>query len=435
MEVSYKPYVPFCSEEKSKVYIVRLAPNEKGVELQWLGNESEYLVRIYKKGKEVYSASTQNNAVSVNGLEKNTTYSVCVESPAYKSNERLFVTGDYRGKVVNYLHPEDLQYEFSGRFLASPYIVRFKGDLYVITDCFRGGSQKGAFNLSLLFRSKDDGKTWEYITDLVPCFWPTLFVANGKLCTLAVTTEFGSLVVACSDDGEKWSDYTELIYGSGFLFPGPHKAPTPVLNKDGKLYFGIEYGAHSVKRFDSLIVSYDLSKNILDRNAWTISEKCKVEKEWGGDPDILFAIEGNVVERNGEIFNLLRFTANKALMLKYDEKNPLKAPSFYKVVDFKLGHCKFFIQRADDGTYYAMGNTTCYPRHIVELYKSKDLENWEKVKTLEDISNLTKENDGVQYPTFFIEGKKLYTVLRTALNGADTFHNSNAITFKIYDID
>ena len=436
MAGSYKPF-RLWEDEKDAVYIVRLAPLKTGVEMQLLSDDTQFEICIYQGDALVKSLKTTEKKITVDGLEENTEYSLIVKSENGESRKRLFVTADYLGRVVNYLHPQDEYYAFSGRYVASPHLTRYKGDLYVSMDVFRGGDQRGAFNLCLLYRSKDDGETWEYVTDIVPAFWPTFFEANGKLCVLAVDSEAGSLVVMASDDGENFSEPTYLKYGCGSSTAcGMHKSAMPHLEKDGKLYFAMEYGGHGVKRFDTLMVSLDLSKDVLDKASWTISDMARVEYEWDVNTkrEMRFAIEANPVERDGEIFVLSRFAYKKALMWKYDEKNSKQAPQYYKVVDFEAGHCKFYIQKSDDGWYYAMGNTGCYPRHVVRLYRSKDLENWETVQTLEDISERSVEKDGVQYPSFFMENGKFYTVLRNALHGAHTFHDSNAIVFKKYDI-
>ena len=431
---SYKPYIPFCTEN-SGVYVSRLVPTETGVFVEWVGKVTT-TVKLYRNGKEVKSLLTATNNATFDGLEKDAEYSISIVDESGQTRSCPFRTGDYLGIVINYLHKEDLRYAYSGRYLATPSIVRFKGDLWVSTDVFRGSDQSGGFNLTLLYRSKDNGKTWEYVTDLVPCFWGTLFVANDKLCILACSTEIGSLLVSASLDGEHWETPTVLLYGAGERSQaGPHRSATPPSYYNGKLYFSVEFGGHCIKRFDSLVASVDLSKNVLDYGAWTFSEKRMVEFDWGGDSSVRFAIEGNMVERKGELFNLLRFSAGKALMLKYDPKNPEEAPKFYKVVDFPLGHCKFFIQKAEDGTYYAMGNDACYPRHRVELYRSNDLEHWEKVDRFVDVSERSAELDGVQYPSFVLEEKTFYTVLRTGLNGSNTFHDTNAITFRVFTID
>ncbi len=434
LEYSHRPYLPY-GWKKQEIYVVRLAPNKNGVKAQWLGEEKSYTVEVRKGDVLVKAVYATENYAEVNGLDENENYTLTVVSGEKKSRVRLFTTGDYRGDVINYLHTDDLQYEYSGRYLASPFIVEFQGDLYVSMDCFRGGDQRGGFNLTILFRSKDDGKTWDYVCDLIPGFWGTLFVANGRLCLLSCSTEFGSLIVSSSADGENWSAPTTLIYGNGSGYGvGVHKGVGAPCECNGKLFFPIEYGGYPVNEFAPFIVAYDLSKDVQDIGAWERSEVCRVEHEWGGAQDIRFAIEGNLVLKDGEMYNLLRFAGGQALVLKVDTDNVANAPTFHKVVNLPIGHCKFFVQQAEDGTYYAMGNHTCYPRHIIRLYSSKDLENWELVETVEDISALDKDKDGIQYPGFIIKGNKLYTVLRIGLHGSHSFHDSNAIALRVVEI-
>ncbi len=438
IKFSHKPYTPFGAPDG--IFVTRLAPYTDGISLSWLGNDrndrndNSYDICIFEGEKLVKKLSTNENTAEIHGLSENTDYTLTVSCGEKCSLRRLFTTGDYHGDVINYLHQNDLQYEYSGRYLATPHIVRFKGDLYVSTDCFHGGDQKGGYNLTLLFRSRDNGHSWEYVCDLVPAFWGSLFVANDKLCILAVTTEFGSLVVSESEDGENWSSPTMLIYGNGSGYGvGAHKSSTPPTYFDGKIYFGLEYGGYPAKEFCPFIGVLNLSKPTLDPSAWTFSDFFHVQFEWGGDQTYRFAIEGNTVEKDGEIYDILRFAAGRALMLKYDKNHPEKAPVLHKILDLPIGHCKFYIQKDADGTYYAMGNSVCYPRHVLQLYRSKDLENWEFVKTLDDISSLSKDDDGIQYPSYLIEDGKFLTVLRIALNGAHNFHDSNAITFRVFE--
>jgi len=434
MGSSYKPF-RLWEDEKDAAYIVMLSPDRTSVELEWIGEGTCFEVCVFEKEELVKSVKTCEKRVEIEGLKENVEYSVIVKCEEGESKRRLFVTADYLGKVVNYLHPQDLAYAHSGRYVASPSILRFKGDLYVSMDVFRGAEQRGGFNLTLLYRSKDDGKTWEYVTDIVPAFWGELFIAGDCLCLLAADTEAGSLLVMKSENGSDWSDPTYLQYGSGSSVGiGMHRAPVPCAEIDGKLYFAVEYGGHGSKRFDTLVACLDLEKDVLDKGAWTFSEKARVEFDWceSADKTIRFAIEGNAVERDGELFVLSRYAYKKALMWKFDKRQPKKALEFYKAVDFEAGHCKFYIQKTADGWYYAIGNTSCYPRHVIRLYRSKDLENWETVRTLEDISDRSVELDGVQYPNFFVENGTFYTVLRNALHGAHTFHDSNATVFKKY---
>lgn len=436
MSSSYKPF-RLIDDIQSHTDIVLLSPSATSVELEWLSNGSFFEVCVFKNGSTVKKIKTKEKRITVEGLEQGVEYSVVVKSESEESNPRLFVTGDYLGKVVNYLHPQDLTYSFSGRYLASPSIVRFKNDLYVSMDVFHSADQKGAFNLTLLYRSTDDGKTWTYVTDIVPSFWGRLFVANNHLCILAADSEAGSLVVMKSENGYDWSAPTYLQYGCGTSVScGIHKSTSAYTMIDGKLYFALEYGGYGIKRFDTFVACLDLNKDACEKSAWTFSKKARVEFEWSesGDKNIRFAIEGNAVEKDGKLFILSRYASKKALMWKFDTSNPSLPPEFHKVVDFEAGHCKFCIQEAEGGNYYAMGNTSCYPRHIIRLYHSKDLEHWESLQTLEDISSLSGEQDGIQYPDFFIENGMLYTVLRNALHEAHSFHDSNAIVFKKYNL-
>ncbi len=436
MKSSYKPFL-LLEEDRTPVTIVRLAPSRTAVEIQFLSDESSFEVCVTEGDMPVKSVQTHEKQLTVDGLKPNRTYVVSVKCPAGESGRRRFVTGDYLGTVVNYLHPDDPAYAFSGRFLATPSLVRFREKLYVSMDVFCGGNDRGAYNLTLLYRSADNGITWEYVTDLVPAFWGTLFVARDKLCLLAVDTEVGSLLVMSSEDGENFGDPTYLRYGCGHRVGcGNHKSATPCLERNGKLYFALEYGGYGVKRFDTLVATVDLSKDICDKSAWVFSESARVEFDWwqGSDQSIRFAIEGNMVERNGELFVVSRYAYHRALLWRFDPSRLTKAPVMEKILDFEPGHCKFHIQKAEDGTYYAMGNTGCYPRHVLRLYRSRNLEEWETVATLEDISELSAEKDGVQYPGFFIENGCLHTVLRNALNGAHTFHDSNAIVYKTYSL-
>lgn len=433
MGSSYFPYAKL-GEKRRDISIVRLAPCMTGVEVEWLGQGQTFTVYVCQNGDLIKVIKTDEHLAKINGLISGQEYSLMVQSGENISETRLFCTGDYLGKVVNYLHPKDLRYAASGRYLASPSIARFGGDLYVSMDVFHAKDEEGNCDLTLLYRSKDDGKTWEFVTEIVPSFWGTLFVAGDKLCLLSADTERGNIVVLSSENGVDWSQPTCLFergaFGEG---GGAHKAPTACVEHGGRLFFAVEYGGYNIKKFDTLVLSLDLKKDVLDKDAWTVSAPAQVDFAWGGDQDIRFAIEANMVQKGGELFVLSRFAYKKAILWKFDKNNLKAAPRFEKVIDFEPGHCKFFIQEFG-GEYYALGNPACYPRHVLKAYRSKDLKNWECVCDLEDISALSVDFDGVQYPSFLIENGKLLTVLRIALHGAHTFHDSNAIVFKTYDL-
>ena len=157
--------------------------------------------------------------VSYNYLEDTTNFNVIqgimkIEaSENKKSRIRLARCGESVGAAVNYLHPDDEAYAFSGRYLCSPSLVRHPdGYLLASMDLFAGNHPQ---NLTLIFRSDDDGKTWHYVSELMPCFWGKLFIHKGELYMLSCSTEYGDLLIGRSDDGGKtWGAPTTLLRGS-----------------------------------------------------------------------------------------------------------------------------------------------------------------------------------------------------------------------------
>ena len=65
-------------------------------------------------------------------------------------------------------------------------------------DVFKGGE---AQDLTLIFRSDDDGKTWKYRSELFPCFWGKMFIHRGELYMLGCSTEYGDMLIGKSSDG------------------------------------------------------------------------------------------------------------------------------------------------------------------------------------------------------------------------------------------
>ncbi|MGO3170468.1 MAG: hypothetical protein ACTIJA_05400 [Bavariicoccus seileri] len=68
-------------------------------------------------------------------------------------------------------------------------------------------------------------------------------------------------------------------------------------------------------------------------------------------------------------------------------------------------------------------------RNVLSLAVSTDLKEFKIVKRLIDKSQEDPQQVGLQYVSFLIDGDDLLYLSRTALNGADSYHNSNYITF------
>ena len=124
---SYAPYRPLLAEV-GDIYICRVAPHKNAIELEWLParNAAEYTV-LYRKRDEGNFATwetTRETSCRLSGLACDTDYEFFVKAGEKKSRVRLARCGEGVGTTVNYLHPEDEAYAFSGRYLCSPSLLR-----------------------------------------------------------------------------------------------------------------------------------------------------------------------------------------------------------------------------------------------------------------------------------------------------------------------
>ena len=136
---------------------------------------------------------------------------------------------------------------------------------------------------------------------------------------------------------------------------------------------------------------------------------------------------------DGSILNILRYSENKALVLRTNPNEPEELPVFDRIMEFPMGHTKFDILPYN-GAYYAFGNRLPM-RATLSIYKSVDLEHWDFIKDVLDYSHLDQQTTAFQYPSVLIEDNEALILSRTAWNGADSFHDSNLITFHRTGLD
>ena len=458
---NYRPYQPLNHLKTAfKPYICRLAPFRTGTEVQLLDNGcpgAKHIVKVRPRGtpEPWQSMTVEGPTCIVDGLVSGIDYEIVAEregEPEQCSKLRLFRTGEYPGRVVNYLHPDDNQYAFSGNMLGNPCIVKLpSGTLLSSMDLFTGQAPQ---NLELIFRSKDGGKTWEYVTDLFPCYWGTLFLHRGVLYILATATEFGDILVGASyDEGETWTRPVRLFPGSGmFKRAGWQRQPMPILNYGGKLMTSIEYGSWwESDLFGIHTLWVDEDADLLDPASWNVSEGTHFDKSWsgspkGGNPALL---EGNLyVDRRGKVINLLRMSIagscdpdfGLACILELDMDNLDAAPKFNSIIEMPTGSNSktYILYDPVSDKYWGIGNYVNNPktpsmRSIAALVVSDDGYDWRIAKILFDYSNMDAHAAGMQYHHFIIEGNDLLWLSRTAFNNPRNFHDSNCQTFHIIE--
>lgn len=431
---SYAPYIPANRlGQPAAPYLCRLAPGEHTLELEWRypGGEGPCTLYYTPCGRENWIRQAGEGPVLlIDNLQRDQDYQLYLELPdGTRSITRLFRTGEVPGTVVNYLHPEDTQYLFSGSYLCSPSLLKLKsGALLVSMDLFGRHTPQ---NLMLLFRSDDGGRTWRYLTDIFPCFWGKLFEHQGKLFLLGVSNEYGDLLIGCSEDeGETWGTPTPILRGAASPDEdGNHRAPMVVLHSHGRLWTGSEYGSWHSHEISPALFSIDEKDDPMIAGNWIYTGFCHVDETWpGAEAGIRTAIEGNAVETpDGRIVDFLRYAANKALVLAADAENPETPLRFERFADFPLAHTKFEIQRRADGLYVAVGNPPP-ARTVLSVYTSSDTVRWEKFCDVVDRSSCDAKEVGFQYPAFCFDGEDIVILSRTAYNHAHNFHDSNFIT-------
>ncbi len=449
--------------------IDRIAPADGGVEVEWslsgpLAGEDAHFVLDVREIAQVrvmgvhtrflHTAPAAARSLRVGGLSNGIDYVVTVSAirgnvEAARSRPRLFRPGAFPGVVVAYLHPEDYTFDSSGRSTASPSLLRLpNGRLLASHDIYwaRGGQ-----NITHIYRSDDDGASWHYQSQLVPCFWGKMFWHRDALHMLGVRTEYGDLLVYRSEDeGRTFGPPTVILEGTGLRDkPGPHRAPMPIVTHAGRIWTALEFGTWEIAtKHDSAVVSAPLDADLTDARSWTVSGFTRYDPAWpgaivGGSPGFL---EGNVVVTpDGGLVNILRYHTiggepdyGKAVVLRIDPDDPSAACAFDRIIEFPGNMSKFEILRdPKTGLYIALVNRVSVPwvgqRNILSLSVSKDAMRWRVVRDLINYQDRGWPEGhklvGFQYPDMMIDGEDLLYLSRTALNGAHNFHDANTITF------
>ncbi len=445
---SYAPYRPHLFDG-GQVYICRLAPAPHSVTVEWLPcGEGKYTVSWRLEGTEMWQTlQTATTAITIDSLDTDTDYEIAVTAAnGQRSRTRLAHTGDTVGTVVNYLHPRDGYYGFSGNFLCSPCIVRHPaGHLLASMDVFGHGTPQ---NLTLIFRSDDDGVTWHYVSELYPCFWGRMFIHRGELYMLACSTEYGDLLIGKSTDGGvTFGTPTVLLRGSCHTaHPGPHKNPQPVVEHDGRLWSALEWGTWAgLGTHAAMMASAPDDADLLDAANWEFTAPVSYDPAWegtaqGNSPGTL---EGcPVVAPDGKLYNIMRYQMlgctpcwGRALVFAVDTDNPAAPIRYERAMDFPGNHAKFVIRRDPvSGDYFAIvcrtrDDASAGHRNLCSLLRSRDLVTWTVAADLIDGTDKDPKVTGFQYVDWIIEGEDILFLCRTAINEAKGFHDNNYSTF------
>lgn len=446
--IYHRPYRPLNRfNETFQPYICRLAPKEQGVEIEWLDNGCEGAHKIFYgiRGKDDKVIKTvESKVITLENLKKETEYEFFIEAEnGSRSKVRIFRTGIVPNgcTVINYLHPDDTYYDFSGSFLGTPSIVRTKsGRLVASMDVFKSFQPQ---NLALTFFSDDNGRTWRYLNDLYPFFWTKLFCYRGVLYAIGVTTEYGNLQIACSkDEGETWSEARTIFYGSNFSckYGVVHKPPMQLVSYKGRLYTSCEYGCWEYGSHLPAVLSIDEGADLMNHENWYMSEILPFDGKWKEASKIQGdTIEGNIVAApDGNLYNFMRYKDGEMLKLKVNTddfearlkfEGIIKAPVTDSLIRLmKIGD-KYIMLTNRRKPEYEADVKSQYHRNVLSAYVSDDLENFTLLKEIFDFSHINPDKIGFQYPDVIFEGNEMLLMIRAAFNEPNTAHNSNYMLF------
>lgn len=444
---SYHPYRPIL-DKVGDIYISRIAPGEHSIHFEWLyeeGKEYSVYYRTFDDKEYTFHGKIKGGSCDIEGLEYERDYAFYVECEGKKSRARFARCGTCPGTVVNYLHPQDPALSFSGRYLCSPSLLRHPdGYLLASMDVYEGSHPQ---NLTLIFRSDDDGETWHYVSELMPCFWGNMFIHRGELYMIACSTEYGDLLIGKSTDGGKtFCAPVSILRGiNGKCNEGVHRYPQKTYYYGGRIYQTLEWASNEPEGhyMAAMVMSCDENDDLLVPENWSFTDVRKFDKNdplWEG----LDSVPENFVPKNfegtlvtspeGKLLNIMRYIVpeQQAMVYEVDTKDH-EAPLKYSYrMDFPANYSKFTI-RFDDvsGRYYTLASRYEKEpvRNLISLMYSTDLKKWEVASDVLDYRDRDPQKVGVQYVDFHIEGDDILFLCRTAINGANSFHDSNYSTF------
>lgn len=449
---NYRPFTRLTDlDVRRKPFICRVAPFETGFDIQWFdngqpGGAHKLIWRVYLTQDAWQELPLTGDTARVEGLAAHCDYEFKVVrcDGTGESGLRLAHTTFVPGTVVNYLHPEDKTYRFSGHSLCSPTLVRLpSGALMTAMDVF--SAEFGNSKLTLLFKSTDNGVSWRYVTDIFPSFWPKLFVHRGALYLFSGSQDYGDMLIGRSDDeGETWTAPTHIISGCGPAEMGPHKGPMPVIEHNGRLYTAIDYGCWRHQLHANGLLSIDADADLLNAGNWAYTPFTQFDPSWPGAPagPCPGCIEGNaVVAPDGVIRNYLRIdiancvpNTGKAVVLRGDNDDPEAPLVLDRIVDCPLGsNSKFQLYRDPvTGKYIMIGTEQSAQtpgRTVLSMAVSEDFYTWRVVKRILDYRHSDPSRIGFQYPDWIFDGDDILLLVRTAFGPSANFHDANYQTF------
>jgi len=362
-------------------------------------------------------------------------------------------------------------------YLGSPSIVRLATGRLVASHDFFGVGYNGQPRNVSVYVSDDNGETWTFTSYIKNSYWTTLAVYKNMIYAIGTSKDSSATVIIhrSSDNGATWS-YNGNDEGV-VLFNGSYATgPTPIVIANGVMYRGMEAWPAPSRwpdDFQAAIISCKLPSSndddsIMNPLNWRLTPPLVFNRDWIPKtfPNISQPgyLEGNVVVATQpgsselRILNILRFNSSplNGLAVVLELNQSTNTLSFVSIIKFPGGTTKFSIRYDPvSKTYLSLVNPI--QRNKLSLSYTKDLiglDNWTIAidgLLYDDTGFTVIDSDrytGFQYVDWQFDqltttsnqssciewncdgGPHLIYLIRTAYRGANTFHNSNRITYK-----
>ena len=193
-----------------------------------------------------------------------------------------------------------------------------------------------------------------------------------------------------------------------------------------------------------MVMSAPVDADLLDSDSWLYSEPIDYNPNWEGvakgktDGNI----EGNLTIIDGKLYNIMRYGIGPAcdppygliMSFRVDTENPENPLEFDRVIEFPGNRSKFTIKYDEvSKKYFTFATRLTNPhisnRYLLTLMVSDDAIHWSVLKDIYDYSHMDPQEAGFQYVDYEFEGDDIIFLCRTAMNGAEDYHNSNYQTF------
>ncbi len=360
--------------------------------------------------------------------------------------------GGVPGKVIFHIPAR------TSKYVGSPGIAVLPDGTYIAKcDLFGPLSNEYIKPVSLVFASRDRGRTWTGRAEVKGLFWASIFYHRGHLFMLGTSRCMGyTVIMKSSDGGRTWTDPADE--NTGLLIKDwSHTAPVPVVVHNGRVWRAMEQANGPFpwnRRFSAFMMSAPEDADLLKSSSWTFSNRIPFRRQWlaGKSPGFCdwpeMWLEGNaVITPDGDIVDMMRIDkcGNNELAAMVKISSDGARASFdmdMGLISFPGGAKKFTIRHDPvSNKYWSLvnlipenyhGDLPPYKiRNTQALVCSQNLRNWETGKVI--LHHPEPKHHAFQYLDWLIEDKDIIAVSRTAYDdghgGANDYHDANFLTF------